>query len=239
MFNLWKSKKNVLGDLGPLYHDYRFFGVRNEQLPGIFQANQQAKFPILLAYISLAIAKCRHNASAPVTFTELFCADGFYTMLATKLGADQCVGIDSNKDGFLDSAAGIAQRLEIDNARFIRQEISGNSVFAPADIVANLGGLYHVADPRPVLEMSYRTARRFLIVQNVVSLASDDEEYFAAPAPGWSWGNRYSRQSFAKLIRDLGYRVIDSHFNILAGNDRPEDQGSVYYLIAKEGSGQP
>ncbi len=35
----WQRKKitsNILKDLGPLYHSYSFFGVENEQLPGIY-----------------------------------------------------------------------------------------------------------------------------------------------------------------------------------------------------------
>jgi hypothetical protein len=67
----------------------------------------------------------------------------------------------------------------------------------------------------------------------VVSLATDDADYFESPAPGWTWGNRFSRKSFDRMIRSLGYTIVDSHFNELEGNSRPEDRGSVYYLIQK------
>ena len=82
--------------------------------------------------------------------------------------------------------------------------------------------------------MSYDMAKQYLIVQNVVSLANTDENYYEAPAPGWDWGNRYSRESFDRMIRSLGYDIEDSFFNHLEGNDRPEDMGSVYYLIRKK-----
>ena len=81
--------------------------------------------------------------------------------------------------------------------------------------------------------MSYTMAKRYLIVQSVVNLATDNENYFESPAPGWTWGNRFSRKSFDKMIKELGYNVIDCHFNELEGNDRLEDRGSVYYLIQK------
>ena len=55
--------------------------------------------------------------------------------------------------------------------------------------------------------------------------------YFETPAPGWTWGSRYNRHSFGKLIADLGYEIVDMHFNELEGNGRLEDRGSVYYLI--------
>jgi hypothetical protein len=35
------------------------------------------------------------------------------------------------------------------------------------------------------------------------------------------------------MVQDLGYNIYDYHFNELVGNDRPEDRGSVYYLIEK------
>jgi hypothetical protein len=103
------------------------------------------------------------------------------------------------------------------------------------DVVANIGGLYHVSDPEDILSMSYLMAKRYLIVQSVVSLATNDENYFSAPAPapGWTWGNRFSRESFDKMIQSKRFKVIDKHFNKLEGNDRLEDKGSVYYLIEK------
>ena len=99
--------------------------------------------------------------------------------------------------------------------------------------MANLGGLYHVNNPREILEKSYRMARRFLIVQSVVSMASDDENYFECPAPGWTWGCRFSRGWLLKAVGELGYEVIDTHFNELEGNNRPEDRGSLYFLVRK------
>jgi hypothetical protein len=91
-----------------------------------------------------------------------------------------------------------------------------------------------VENPAEILMKSYAMARKYLIVQSVVSTANDDTGYFETPAPGWSWGSRFSRVSFDKMITALGYRVIDRHFNLLEGNDRAEDRGSVYYLIEVE-----
>lgn len=229
----WNEKENIFYDLGPLYHEYSFFGVQNEQIPGIYGLNQKSKFPIIMAYLAYAIAKSKDRILSAVSFTELFCADGYFTMLASKLGCDRCCGIDNDKSNHFQNAEVIAQRLGIDNVSFIKEEIAPDSNFQATDIVANIGGLYHVSQPKEILEMSYAMTNKFLIVQSVVSLATDDEDYYASPAPGWTWGNRYSRASFDKMINDLGYSIIDSHFNELEGNARPEDRGSVYYLIKK------
>jgi len=98
-------------------------------------------------------------------------------------------------------------------------------------IVANLGGLYHVSDPIRTLKRSAQMAQCYLIVQSVVSLANESASYFETPAPGWTWGSRFSRAFLENAIRDCGLRIIDSDFNILTGNARPEDRGSCYYLL--------
>jgi hypothetical protein len=229
------SAASVLSGLGPQYHDFSFFGVSNEQLPGIFAPNQRAKAPILTAYIAYAIAKSRQRGDDPVSFAELFCADGYYAMVAARLGCTESLGIDNDRDNYLPNGRRIADLLGLSGVSFLQQDITPDSSFAPVDIVANVGGLYHVEDPEGVLRMSHRMARRFLIVQNVVSLATDDEHYFETPAPGWTWGNRCSRRSFDRMVRAVcaDSDIVDTHFNELEGNDRPEDRGSVYYLIRK------
>jgi hypothetical protein len=226
------AASDCLADLGPLYHRFSLFGVDNAQLPGIFGQNQQAKAPIITAYIALAIAKAR-VVGAPLSFTELFCADAYYAMVASRLGCDWCSGVDNDRDGFFGSAARIAERLGIRNLSLQDIDIRPDTPYEQVDIVANVGGLYHVDDPEGILGLSYGMARRYLIVQNVVSTATDDPDYFERPAPGWTWGNRFSRASFDRLVRRVCPRVIDAHFNILEGNERAEDRGSAYYLIEK------
>lgn len=221
-----------LSDLGPLYHDYALFGARNRQLPGIFGPNQRAKAPIITAYIALAIAKSK-EASDDVSFLELFCADAYYAMVAGRLGATSTTGLDNNRDGYSALAPEIARRLRIDGFRLLEMDVDDIESLPPVDIVANVGGLYHVSDPVTVLERSYRLATRYLIVQSVVSLANDDENYFEAPAPGWDWGSRFSRASFDAMIRSRGWDVVAAHSNELTANQEPSDRGSVFYLVQK------
>jgi hypothetical protein len=99
--------------------------------------------------------------------------------------------------------------------------------------VANIGGLYHVTNPVEILRKSYELARRYLIVQTVVSMASNAPDYFVTPAPGWQHGCRYGAQSFVNVVQAQGYRILDAQFNQLEGNPRMEDRGSVYMLIEK------
>jgi hypothetical protein len=220
-----------LTDLGPLYHDYSFFGAVNEQLPGIYAANQAAKAPILTAYIALAIADAREDG-VPVSFTELFCADAYYAMVASRLGAASVRGVDNHRDDFSTTATEVARRLGIGGFELVDLDVTTQSDrLEPADVVANVGGLYHVSDPEAVLRASYDLARRYLIVQSVVSLANDDPHYFEAPAPGWDWGSRYSLASFDTMIRSQGWSIQAWHANELTGNTAAQDRGSVYYLV--------
>jgi hypothetical protein len=220
-------------DMGPLYHSYRIFGMRNEQLPGIFGPNQACKEPILLAYIQFAIAKCRTWRSTQVSFAELFCADGYYAMAARHFGATDALGIDNDRDGYFGRSQELAGVLGIDRIAFLNMDVNDIPSLSPVDIVANVGGLYHVSNPEEILRKSYAMANHFLIVQTVVSLTTEAPLYRASPAPGWNWGCRFSRRSFDALIRSTGWTVVDRHFNELEGNDRLEDRGSVYYLIRK------
>jgi len=222
-----------LSDLGELYHDYSLFGARNRQLPGVYAPNQAAKSPIIRAYIQLAIAKCKAKLADQVTFTELFCADGYYAMAARHLGADRSIGIDNDKSGQFAKAPIIAQRLGLTNVNFVHADVAETLTFERTHIVANLGGLYHVSDPAKVLRESYNLARRFLIVQTVYSLASEDPGYFETPAPGWQWGCRFSYEWFRSRIDELGGNALDRHINVLEANPRPEDRGSAYFLIEK------
>jgi hypothetical protein len=222
-----------LRHLGPQYHSYRLLGAVNEQIPGIYAPNQACKEPILLAYIQWAIAKCRATLATPVSFAELFCADGYYAMMARRLGATASMGIDNDREGHFATAIAVSKALGLDDVRFLKLEVDAIDTLPAVDIVANVGGLYHVANPLEILRKSHRLASRYLVVQNVVSLATRDPTYFQSPAPGWTWGSRFSVQSFDAAIRETGWEVVDRHFNELEGNERPEDRGSLYYLIRK------
>jgi len=227
------ERNNDLYEFGELYHDFRMFGFKNKVLPGIYELNQKSKEPIINAYIQFAIAKTKEKVESEVSFVELFAADCYYTMLAYHFGAAKVIGIDNNVSEHSVYTKQIAKKLNIENFEFILSDVNNIDTFDKVDIVANLGGLYHVSNPKEIIEKSYHMAKKFLIIQTVVSMANDEEDYFEAPAPGWDWGCRFNKLSFDKLMKNLGYDIVDQHFNELEGNERLEDRGSVYYLIRK------
>jgi hypothetical protein len=219
--------------LGPLYHDFSWLGLPTEQLDDMHRLNQSAKAPVICAYILLALAKLKAAGVTDLSFAEFFCADGYYTMFAAAFGATRAVGFDDDRDGHLHSAELVRAKLGLQSVTFRRTDILDVPVTEQFAIVANVGGLYHVTDPMAVLRHSYEIANHYLIVQSVVTLASESPDYLERPAPGWAWGNRFSRQWLAERIRQQAWDVVDQTFNTLPGNARPDDQGSVYYLIRK------
>lgn len=228
-----RNMTRSLPDLGPTYHDFACLGLKTQQISGIYAPNQRAKVPIISAYILMAFTRLRARGVEAFSFAELFCADGFYAMFAARFGAAGATGFDNDRDGHLASAAMIRDRLDLPQVDFRTTRIEDIPAAESFDVVANVGGLYHVDDPEAVLEQSYAMARSYLVVQNVVSLATDAWDYFERPAPGLDWGNRFSRASFDGMVRSKNWRIVDSFFNTLDANPRLEDRGSVYYLIEK------
>jgi hypothetical protein len=221
-----------LSEFGEMYHDFKVFGALTKQKGGIFRKNQKCKAPIISAYIRLAIAKSKQGTDK-LSFAELFCADAFYALLARGLGVHSAVGIDNNSSKFSNDTEKIAAKLGIDNYKFILEDVNNIHNLGRFDIVANVGGLYHVSNPGDILEKSYNMARQYLIVQSVVSMANNDPNYFEVPAPGWKHGSRYNKKSFDRLIKSFGWNIEDQFFNELLGNKDLRKRGSVYYLISK------
>lgn len=218
----------------PKYHSYSVFGVKyNPQLSEAYVKNQKTKFPIITAYIAYALAKCKKTIDDPASFAEYFCADGYFTMLARHLGASEAHGYDNGKDPFFRTAGKMSKRLGLTNVYFHKADIFSIDEENSVDIVANIGGLYHVPDPAKAIDISYRHCRKYMILQTVVSMENNAPDYFETPAPGWSWGCRFSRAWLDQLVADKGYKVIDSHFNELEGNEALGSRGSSYYLIEK------
>lgn len=189
--------------------------------------------PIITAYIALALAKCRKTINDRVSFAELFCADGYYAMLARHLGATESHGYDNCKTSFFKMADKTRKRLGLTNVFFHKEDILNINKKDSIDIVANVGGLYHVSDPIKAIDISYDFCKKYLIIQTVVSMENTASDYFEAPAPHWTWGCRFSRAWLDKVISEKGYDVIDTYFNELEGNSKPVSRGSVYYLIRK------
>ena len=206
--------------IGSQYHSYRIFGQDNVQKEK-FRLNQLCKEKIILSYIMYAIAKCK----AP-SFVELFCADGYYALAAKKFGAESSTGIDNGHKGYFKNAKNISRSLNAD-VNFVNMDVQDINTIPGFDIVANVGGLYHTRNPAEILRKSYKLARKYLIVQAVVSMNAND--YYEEAPKDRTHGSRFNKQYMDELMSP--YSIIDSHYNELLGNKEAKNRGSVYYLI--------
>jgi hypothetical protein len=213
------------------YHSYEKLGLSLLQRNGIYPPNQRAKEPVLTRYLQRAIDGSGNNR--PITVAELFCADAYYSFLARKIGADRCDAFDNDRDGHLREARHVMTLLGETAVTLHEQSVFEIDPSYRATIVLNAGGLYHVTDPISALQISAQMAKRFLIVQTVVSLANEDKSYFETPCPGWTWGSRFSHAWLEGEVSKLGFNVVASERNTLEGNDRPEDRGSSYFLLER------
>ena len=225
-----------LDRLGPFYHSFESFGLSvPHDAEGTKGLNQRTKEGPICAYLQLALEKCRSDERPAPSVLELFCADGYYGAHARRMGAGVVHGLDTNKK-------------HIRKANAVFSVLYGESPFwvgdvhdldppEPYDVVLCCGGLYHVADPASLLLSCRRWARRFLVVQTVVSLDHEGEpDYFAAPAPGLQRGSRFSAQRPDAMLGEAGWEIVDSLRNRNPGCVEARDGGSVFALCRPSGS---
>jgi protein-L-isoaspartate O-methyltransferase len=210
----------------PWYHDFTPLGLPTPQRDGIFEPNQRAKQEPIFRMLDDALARAARPGRTP-TVLELFCADGFYGIRAAQRGAGRVVGVDL--DGReLAKARLAAKLLGVDTVEFRLADVFATTDRASVGICA--GGLYHVSDPEALLARLRDQVSDALVVQTVYHLGRTEPDYFERPAPGWTWGCRFSHEYLLRMVGRAGWRVERQEVNELTGNDRPEDRGSAYLL---------
>lgn len=210
-----------------MYHDFSSLGL-DAPYSEYYAKNQRVKEPVLRDYMQKALAACPN-----ARFAELFCADGYYAILARFLGAAECYGFDLDS-GHIRLAKWAADELGVDNVHFRNSDVMEAADVGGLDVVACLGGLYHMEDPLSCLKASAAMSRRFLVIQTVVSLVSDDPDYLVShPVTSSGYGSissRFSRAWLDAAVDSLGAEIVESHFNRLPA-EPPKNGGSAYYLV--------
>ncbi len=189
--------------------------------------NQRVKERVIEDFLRCCLHDLRTDA--PVCL-DLFCADGYYAcLLAALSSAAQITGVDLDEKEVA-RARTAARLLNLPNLRF---EIADVWDFVQSDhrydLILCAGGLYHLTDPRAFLHALRRIARGYLVVQSVVTLESEDPNYFVSPAPGWRHGSRFTHTALGRWLAEAGWRILDQAENELPANPRRCDRGSSYY----------
>jgi SAM-dependent methyltransferase len=210
----------------PWYHDFADLGLPTPQRPGAFPLNQAAKQAPLLRLVDEALATARTGA-APPTVLDLFCGDGFYSIYAAQQGASHVVGIDLD-DTEIAKARLVTRLLGLTNVQLRVEDVLSSEARATVGICA--GGLYHVSDPAAVLARLATRIERVLVIQTVFHMGRTESDYLETPAPGWTWGCRFSWEHLLEMTERSGWRVVHAERNELLGNVSPEHRGSAYLL---------
>lgn len=222
------------------YHDFTILGLPTFQLQGDgAKEAQEDKQYIIFDYIKRAVEYIKQNfqEESQITGVELFCADGFYSNYSVQNGIDSMVGIDledlsgegGKRSSVLDQAR-LATKLLNNSEKVQFQKGDVFDLKDSYDICLCLGGLYHLEDPEKLISLLKNKIKKVLIIQTVVSIETEDENYFETPCPGWNWGCRFSHNYLKKMLDRNGWKIIKEDRNEITWNERLCDKGSSYIL---------
>ncbi|RMF02565.1 MAG: class I SAM-dependent methyltransferase [Chloroflexi bacterium] len=196
--------------------------------PDSHWVNQRHKEAILVPMLTNTLSKI---GSEPRCL-DLFCADGYYTCWMKKRSPDAHVTSIDLDARHLERAQFAVDALGLNHGvEFKREDVLNFVQQAPAfDLIFCTGGLYHLENPQQFLRNLGRTNSKFLIVQSVVTLTTEDENFFVTPAPGWKHGSRFTHAALRKWLIESGWHIEQEARNTLTGNPRLLDRGSSYFL---------
>lgn len=216
----------------PWMHDYSTLGVNTglELISIPPTKNQKFTEPIIAAYLRKAFENIRNEGPA---LLDMFCSDGFFSIYAAKtFKCDRILAIDNDQNN-IERAKLMNKKLNVDNVEIRLQDAHTLDEQETFDVVLNLYALHMVSDPENVLKLTHKITKQFAIIHSVVTLENVDPDYFETPAPGWTWGCRFTETKIRKWIENLDWDIVAHDRNVLEENGALRDRGSVYFLCRK------
>ncbi|MBY4895089.1 class I SAM-dependent methyltransferase [Rhodobacteraceae bacterium N5(2021)] len=98
------------------------------------------------------------------TAVDFACNHGYFSLLAAELGFDAVRGFDLREVN-LRKARLLADQFDLASATFEQRDVY--TYEGQADVVLNLGLLYHVTDPVRLMELSFAATSTFCIVDTI------------------------------------------------------------------------
>lgn len=102
------------------------------------------------------------------TAVDFACNHGYFTLLAAEMGCGKAVGFDL-RDVNVAKARLLAEQYGHNAVRFEQRDVYDYA--EQADVVLNLGLLYHVTDPVRLLQLTFDACGRFAIVDTITHKA--------------------------------------------------------------------
>lgn len=188
--------------------------------------------PVKEQHLMMLVARAFAGIESSPDCLDLFSADGYYSCRIKALSPQARVtGVELDPEQ-VRRAETITRRLAFSDMSFHRADASAFLELSNRqyDLVLCAGGLYHVSDPGRLLQAVKRVVRGYLVVQSVVTLETEDPDYFVRPAKGWQHGSRFTHAWLRARLEELGWRVLEEVRAELPGNRRPHDRGSSFFL---------
>ena len=195
------------------------------------RVNQRHKQGAILPLVEEALTRLAERGVDAPAGLELFCADGYYSCLIASVWPQaRMTGVDLDSQ-HVERAQAAARVLGFERLDFVVADVwqylrQGHTF----DLALCTGGLYHLEQPWALLALLRPVVTGFLIVQSVVTLQTEDEDYFVSPAPGWRHGSRFTHARLARGLQESGWQIVQRTRNELTGNPRLDDRGASYFL---------
>src|SRR4051794_35020816 len=157
---------------------------------------------------------------------DLFAANGAFSFLAAQHGAREVVGIDFEQ-GRVDVASLTADVLRRHGALACPMAFERGDVYdttrrftEPFDVVLNLGGLYHIADPPYVLDQARAVTAEWMILQTTsvlpgrdnrarFAVRQDQTEHGLASIRGGRGVWHYTVPCLREFCRHAGFVIVE------------------------------
>lgn len=217
-----------------LYHSFGVLGIPSAPLSSWHAENSERKQFFVIGSILTALGIIRNEGRdlASVSFLELFAADAFYSFNALRFGAGSATAVDSNFAGYRSQDVEIATLLDVTTPKRVVADVATLQLEHSFDIVANVGGLYHLRDPLSTLLKSIAWSNRFVILQTVVDVCDAHMEIEVAPNAR-PWGSSIPLVELEKALQHLPVTVRSREVHELSPRNPQCSQHSTVMLLEK------
>ena len=217
------------------YHDFADLGFPTRVIDSSYAQAQALKVGPFARQFSRAMAGRADSELSSIQGLELFCADAYFSQYAILNGIGRMVGIDLDIESpekrggvLLQAEAASAALGTADRFAAVRGDVL--KFDGHFDFCINYGGLYHLLDPASLLRRCRERIRGPMLLQTVVSLSDTSDEYFESPAPGWTWGCRFSEGYLRSMLDESGWEVEAWESGVAEYNRGMSDRGVVFAL---------
>jgi SAM-dependent methyltransferase len=198
------------------------------RVPSSHLLNQPVKEQPLIGFIERALSGLNPQPNC----LELFSSDGYYSCRIKPVAPKARVtGIELDA-GHIQRAETMVRRLGFENIEFYQEDVWTflQRASEPYDLVLCAGGLYHTSDPARLLQLIERVTRTYVVIQSVITLETEDRDYFERPAPGWQHGCRFTHAWLRDRLRERNWQLTAEARTELPGNSKLRDRGSSFFL---------